>query len=747
MREDGSAGTPVSDRLPLPHRLAILYLMLPVCIWLAGWFEWWLGLPAVALLGAGLWPALAGSWRGSRPRSAVFACALLALGWVMLTAAGGVFDGENGDWPKHRATLLDLGRQPWPVFLPDVLSDHLLSESNPVARPLQRYYLGWYMVPGLAARVGGPAALNWAVPLWTWLGVALVLLLFVRRFRSPSALLTGATIFVFFSGMDFLRGNWACFFDETIGCYHIEWDRLWSTVTVLSSHMTGLMWVPQHFIPAGLYTLLLLHLRRRPRFLAVSGVILATAPFWSAFVAIGLLPLVAVLLWENGPRPFLRWPNLCLAGPLAALLALYLMSGSLDFPADWMWERYNAVLLALKIPLVYLTEFGALALLLLVLRPELRREPFFVAGVATLLLLPWVFFGENNDLLMRGGMPALLVLCYYCADVIARDGREIACAGPNFRRFALAGVIMVLCVGVLTPSVELARAIRYDIPFRYERSGYTTFALPIWLQRHHVAPEIPDLLRRLLRKADAGPRREKAEPVVRAGFDVYLNGNERQLVYVKEHCRRDDLESVVLEVIRSDAHTEKSVVEMRRMGDACGAVRGLPGSAFTAIRTGQRQQGEDGWMVEILFDEAGRMVRVNREHVVSGGRPNLYLIEDTDSLIKTHEPLISSTFDMYLHEDTLFYVREPCGAEDESATFFLHVFPVEMDSLPVHRWWHGFDNLDFRFNSYGMRLAEQCVALHELPDYPIARIRTGQYRVNEDGSVTRLWEGEVRFDE
>ncbi len=542
----------------------------------------------------------------------------------MLTAAGGVFDGGNGDWLGHRTTLLDLGRQPWPVFLRDVLSDHLPSESNPVARPLLRYYLGWYMAPGLAARVGGPAALSWAVPLWTWLGVTLVLLLFVRRFRGRGALWTAATIFVLFSGMDFLRGGWECFgegvdrrirlgYGDVEWCSHIEWDRHWRTPTQLSSHMTGLMWVPQHFIPAGLYTLLLLHLCRRPRFLAVSGVVLAAAPFWSAFVAVGLLPLVAVLLWENGPRPFLRWPNLCLAGPLAALVALYLMSGSLDFPSGWMWERHNAVLLALWIPVVYLTEFGALALLLWVLRPELRREPFFVAGVATLLLLPWMFFGPGNDLLMRGGMPALLLLCYYCVDVIARDGREIARAGPNLCRFALAGVIMVLCVGALTPGIELARSVRDDVAFRYERSGYTTFALPIWEQHQYAAREIPDLLRRLLRKADAGPRREKAEPVVRAGFDVYLNGNERQLVYVKEHCRPDDLESVVLELIRSDAPPEESVVEMRSMGDACGALRGLPGSAVAAIRTGQRRQGEEGWMVEIRFDEAGRMVGVNRE--------------------------------------------------------------------------------------------------------------------------------------
>ena len=154
--------------------------------------------------------------------------------------------------------------------------------------------------------------------------------------------------------------------------------------------------------------------------------------------------------------------------------------------------------------------------------------------------------------------------------------------------------------------------------------------------------------------------------------------------------------------------------------------------------------------------------QVSVEHVVSGGRPNLYLIEDTESLIRIatttdmltnvkpllpRKPLIRSTFDVHLREDLLFYVKEPCGAEDESATFFLHLFPVDMDDLPARRRWYGFDNLDFRFHDHGMRSAGQCFDLRLLPDYPIARIRTGQYRVNKDGSHTRLWESEVRFDE
>ena len=138
------------------------------------------------------------------------------------------------------------------------------------------------------------------------------------------------------------------------------------------------------------------------------------------------------------------------------------------------------------------------------------------------------------------------------------------------------------------------------------------------------------------------------------------------------------------------------------------------------------------------------------EHVVSGGSPHLYLIEDTESLIRIaattdmlknvkpilpREPPIRSTFDIYLREDMLFYFREPCGAEDVSATFFLNVFPVDGDDLPARRRQYGFDNLDFRFNDQWMRSAGQCIAMRELPDYPIARIRTGQF--SDEGVV---WE-------
>ena len=164
------------------------------------------------------------------------------------------------------------------------------------------------------------------------------------------------------------------------------------------------------------------------------------------------------------------------------------------------------------------------------------------------------------------------------------------------------------------------------------------------------------------------------------------------------------------------------------------------------------------------------------EHVVSGGTPNLYLIEDAKSLIQIavatdmfrdirpilpSEPLVRTTFDIYLHENMLVYFKEPCGAEDMQATFFLHYEPVDGDDLPADRRQYGFDGVHFnifKIQEYGIDRAnfnvfktpvmpvEQCFAWQELPDYAIALFRTGQFLGNEDGSYANLWVEELRSD-
>ena len=609
---------PATDpELPALHRLAIVYLLLPVVIWLASWFDWWVGLPAVALLACAFRRPLSGSWKPPPPSATVAAVLAAAAVLVMMTAAGGVFDVHNRpDWQDHRVKLVDLGRSS-PAYLADPLAPwRTRAEPAPATPPLLRYYLGWYMAPGLAARWWGPAALNWAVPLWTWAGAALMALLFTRRRRGRDAVLAFAVLF-FFNGMDFVRvpvtegKEWIDRYVEINGwpAFVLQEERPFA----LTSRFNDLLWAPQHLFPAGLGALLCLQLRRHPRFLAVLGVLLAAAAFWSPFVAVGLLPLLAVVLWENGVRPLLRWPNLCLAGPLFGLVALYLTAGTLDFPRGWIWETYDWPELTRRLLVFYLTEFLLLALLLLAVRPALRREPFFIVAVATLLLLPVYCYNDLNAIYARGAVPSHLLLSWFCAGAVTRRSRAAVRRGGG-RRAAFAGLALVLGVGAITPAADLARSLGEHGSFRYEQAGRTTLIdLPRFRRREKVAYDVPELLRLLLREPpDVPARRRPGEPLVRSVFDVHLD--DGKLIHVRDRCAPADLEAPffahVIPVSPDDLprHLLRSGFERRRgrrverYGDRCVAAISLPEYPVARVVTGQRASHGVIWRTEIVFD-------------------------------------------------------------------------------------------------------------------------------------------------
>lgn len=119
-----------------------------------------------------------------------------------------------------------------------------------------------------------------------------------------------------------------------------------------------------------------------------------------------------------------------------------------------------------------------------------------------------------------------------------------------------------------------------------------------------------------------------------------------------------------------------------------------------------------------------------------------YMDRIIDSLRATREqaiagaPVARSTFDVYLLDDDLVYVREQCAPEDTDAWFFLHLTPVDAGDLSGERRKYGFDNLDFRFGTRGARFDGRCVASVRLPDYAIVGVRTGQYAAG--GQIWRV---------
>ena len=147
-------------------------------------------------------------------------------------------------------------------------------------------------------------------------------------------------------------------------------------------------------------------------------------------------------------------------------------------------------------------------------------------------------------------------------------------------------------------------------------------------------------------------------------------------------------------------------------GGQCIAERTLPDYPVARIRTGQfTLEGDPIWTAEFPVGAVE-------------GEPSW--LADYES-IASGEPAARSVFDIYLRENAVIYLKSPCSVADVQAEFFLHVVPEDVEDLPADRRQHGFGGAHFRYGEYAaLDFGAQCVMEQQLPDYPVARIRTGQ---------------------
>ncbi len=278
--------------------------------------------------------------------------------------------------------------------------------------------------------------------------------------------------------------------------------------------------------------------------------------------------------------------------------------------------------------------------------------------------------------------------------------------------------------------------------FEVTRDGSTVweFATP--------APEVYPLYRAyrypphhpVLQGLDLTPHRttyraaRAGEPLARSVFDLYAT--DGYLVYAKEQCEQDDMERLLfLHVVPErtddlpearrqhgfDSLTFDFFLRGALFDGKCAARIPLPDYPVASIRTGQRTQGES-----VLW--AARL-SLNPEPYQTAYRA---AVED--------EPLARSTFDLYLMDGALTYVKEQCEQDDIAHRFFLHIAPERTDDLPEARRQVRFDNLDFEFFLRGALIDGKCAARVPLPDYLVAAVRTGQFGPNGE-----LWSAEVGF--
>lgn len=443
---------------------AVLYAAVPVAVFLLGWLKPWWGVPAAALLAAGvlcLRPGRKGPAALQEKALCVPAWVLavmlaFALIWCFWGGQGGYFY-QNTDFANRNGVLHDLVNYPWPVYYQSS-SGGFGNHGEPFALV---YYICHWLLPALAGKA--VLAANFALFLWTSLGVFLVLCLLVVTLRPQGwlAVLLVCVGFMAFSGLDIVGTAWM---HQDVG-FHIE---RWAGTNEYSSMTTCLFWVFNQTVVPWLMTLCVLNEK-----------------------GVGNYALLGLLALPFGPLPFVGLAVMCL-GLGAVRLVKSVRAGCL--PVFWreVFSRQNLLVLAAVLPVFYLyfssnaattMEEGRFCfylsgrqevdagkelfelvrfymlecgVYLALIWHDYKKDALFYLTAASLMAYPLFRMGAagTGDFTMRASIPALLVLACMVLGYLVRR-KSVFCTGKAWERALYILLVAALCVGAVTPLVEL----------------------------------------------------------------------------------------------------------------------------------------------------------------------------------------------------------------------------------------------------------------------------------------------------
>lgn len=452
--------------------LTYIYLVLPFLIFSIGWMKkqyWILIVPIVLFCTWKAWkdtPALWAPELTKRNLQKAAAIILIISVWVVLSGIGRL-SFQNTDHIYRNGIFETLVNYEWPIRNENVYAANFPQGTTATSLI---YYIGFWLPSAVAGKIFGIRIGFYFQAVWAAVGIGLAY--YFICVRKKKILVWPLGFLILFSGMDivgqYLNGADAFLLFSNA---HLEW---WQESYQYSSMTTQLFWVFNQAVPAWLCTAFLMVQKNNRSMVMLFGLCMLS----STFPFTGLIPFVLYWMFSRdyrimggeeskarGKEYLLYWlkdtftvQNILGGGVIGIFSFLYLTANS----SSRKIMETGTKEASLGNPILCYVLFFVLeaGIYLFLLYKYYKKDALYYIIFSSLLLIPVIKVGSGSDFCMRASIPALFLLM-----VFAIDGLDKAKEQGN--KVIYWGLIIVFCIGSVTPLHEISRSVCESARSRY----------------------------------------------------------------------------------------------------------------------------------------------------------------------------------------------------------------------------------------------------------------------------------------
>lgn len=377
---------------------------------------------------------------------------------ICILAGHGKFFYQSSDYIIRNALFRDLVNYKWPVYYPD-------------NNTMLVYYIGQWMVPAVFGKIffflpeeARFMKANLALLIWNAIGITLSILWVFKTIKpkKKSEYIICFIIFMFFSGLDLIGMIVFGSYNSCSMRIHLEW---WARTYQYSSMITQLFWVFNQCIVPWLVTLIIYEEKKVSNYILLITLSLIYGPI----PCIG----IAIILFFNGiellvdsfkKKEFSQFLKdvfsiqniLSLLILLPLFCSFYLSNASIQ--GDNSGGGFSIIKELFSIYgiyyelIFYFLEVGIYGILIY---KENKKNLLYYGIFIALLIIPFFKLGYEYDFSMRASIPLLVIVNLLVIKNIINSLRERKIT------YRIVTIILVLCIGFITPGVEFYRAFNY----------------------------------------------------------------------------------------------------------------------------------------------------------------------------------------------------------------------------------------------------------------------------------------------